>query len=92
MIVCFVDWYLSGEQAMTFSATMFWHCKCGAEVHVFMDCKKDQDRRAPLPVQCWSCHAMLGQVPAVRVFAAATAQEALTAALDASSLSVELAV
>jgi hypothetical protein len=65
---------------MSFSATMFWHCKCGAEVHVAMECEVSDERRSPLPVRCWSCEATLGQVPALDI-TAPTAQAAVKEAL-----------
>ena len=65
---------------MTISATMFWHCKCGAEVHVVVECEVHDEQRDPLPVRCWSCGTALGQVPAVNVITAATAAAALEAA------------
>lgn len=70
-----------GGSGMTFSATMFWHCKCGAEVHVVMECDVSDVRRDPLPVSCWSCMSTVGKVAAVEAFTAATGQAALKAAL-----------
>jgi hypothetical protein len=61
---------------------MFWHCKCGAEVHVLMQCEVSDRPEIPLPVQCWDCGKTLGQVPAVKVMTAPTAQAALKAALN----------
>lgn len=75
------------SKAVSFSATMFWHCKCGAEVHVVMECEVVDHKQDPLPVKCWSCERVLGQVPAVQVVTAATAQAALKASL-ASAMAV----
>jgi hypothetical protein len=62
---------------MTFTATMFLHCKCGAEVHVLMECDEDAKRLDTMPVKCWSCDATVGRVPAVAVATDATAASVL---------------
>jgi hypothetical protein len=62
---------------MTFTATMFLHCKCGAEVHVLMECDDDAKRLDTMAVKCWSCDATVGRVPAIALATDATAASAL---------------
>lgn len=58
---------------MTFSATMLLHCKCGAEVHVLMECDEDPKRLTTMPIKCWSCDETMGRVPAIAVGTDSTA-------------------